>query len=285
MSTQLATIVSQLERSREPRLQIRLDLPEGEIRGRVLLIHGYAEHSARYDRVVAVWRERGLAVARFDLRGHGGSAGEPRGHIQSFSEYVEDVRAVLANLDREPKWSSAGQVALFGHSLGGLIAARTVLELPGRFRTLVLSSPFFGVKHPPPAIARRLAPLVARLLPTLKQPSNLSGKDLTHDAELVAGYDNDPLGFPHVTVGWFVQVQKTQAEVIERAPRLSVPLFCIAAGDDRVVDLAATRRFFERAGSAEKELDVRPLLFHEILNEPEWRELAVTFAERLLPGA
>jgi alpha-beta hydrolase superfamily lysophospholipase len=83
-------------------------------------------------------------------------------------------------------------------------------------------------------------------------------------------------------MGFFFAVQDAQNEVMERASQVRQPLFCIAAGEDRVVDVGATKQFFERAGSAEKELDVRAGLFHEVLNETDWRDTASRLAERML---
>ncbi|RYE91783.1 MAG: alpha/beta hydrolase, partial [Myxococcales bacterium] len=55
----------------EPTLRLTLHLPPETPAGAVLLTHGYAEHSGRYDEVVAALTGRGLAVATHDLRGHG----------------------------------------------------------------------------------------------------------------------------------------------------------------------------------------------------------------------
>jgi alpha-beta hydrolase superfamily lysophospholipase len=269
------------ERPGQPRLSFRIDAPSGPASGRVLMIHGYAEHSARFDHVVSIWRERGLCVARFDLRGHGRSDGA-RGHVARFSDYVDDVTALFTKLDGSPEWTGTRPPVLFGHSLGGLIASHSALALGPRVSGLALTSPFFGVAKPPLLIQRVLAPILARVAPTLKQPSGLLGRDLTHDEDIVKAYDSDPLHFNHVTVGWFDEVSRAQADLMERASTLTTPCFCIAAGDDRAVSVAATQRFFQLIGSAEKELDVRPGLFHEVLNEPDYRDHAGRLADRML---
>ena len=105
---------------------------------------------------------------------------------------------------------------------------------------------------------------------------------MTHDAELAKSYDTDPLHFGHITLGWFAAVTAAQASLFRDAFALSVPIFCIAAGDDRAASVDATRRFFEIVGSRERELDVRPGLFHEVLNEPDWALHAERFAEHML---
>ena len=42
------------------------------------------------------------------------------------------------------------------------------------------------------------------------------------------------------------------------------------------------RRFFDLVGSVEKELEVREGLFHEVLNEPDWRDHSEKLATRML---
>lgn len=270
-----------LERPGEPKITWQLDAPSGRASGSVLLVHGFAEHSARYDRVVDLWVARGLAVGRLDLRGHGRSEGL-RGHVDAFSDYVRDVTAVLDTLGREPEWQPGRKPVLFGHSMGGLIAAHAALALGDRVAGLALTSPFFGLAKPVPAVQRVLASVAGRLAPQLKQPSGLTGSDCTHDVEIARAYDTDPLGFKFVRAGWFLEITAAHRELFASAPRFRVPLFCIAAGEDRLVSTPAIQRFFSVAGSKEKELDVRPGLYHEVLNELDWQSHASRLADRML---
>jgi alpha-beta hydrolase superfamily lysophospholipase len=55
-----------------------------------LLVHGYGEHSGRYEHVAARLVDDGAVVYAIDHVGHGGSAGE-RVLITSFQEVEEDV--------------------------------------------------------------------------------------------------------------------------------------------------------------------------------------------------
>ncbi len=273
-----------LERAGEPRILYRLDAARGVRRGRVVVVHGFAEHSGRYDRVVDLWTHQGLDVARLDLRGHGGSDGV-RGHASSIDEYVSDVTALLRELESCADFAGPGKPIIFGHSMGGLIATHVAFTHEHTIAGLALTSPFFDVAKPVPALQVLLGKVAAKVAPRLRQPSGLKGSDCTHDAAIARAYDEDPLSFHHVTAGWFVAISAAQRDALDRAPTLFVPLFCIAAGEDRVVSLRATKRFFALAGSTEKELDVRPGLFHEVLNELDWKDHATHLAERMLRWA
>jgi alpha-beta hydrolase superfamily lysophospholipase len=49
--------------------------------------------------------------------------------------------------------------------------------------------------------------------------------------------------------------------------------------------MAAAKRFFDAAGSADKTWDPREGLFHEVLNEPSWKDLVDTLARWVLAHA
>ena len=276
--------VSHIQRANGPRLAVEIFAPANKTRAAVLLSHGYAEHAGRYDRVIDAWTKSGLLVATYDLRGHGRSEGR-RGHVGSFGEYVDDVNAVLGELERHARWPAGKKPVLFGHSLGGLISASVAAEAPARFAGLAMTSPFFGLARPVPRVKVWAGQVMSRILPTLSQPSGLTGSELTHDADLVARYDEDRYHFSHVTVRWFAETEDAQTKLLTRASRLTLPMFCLAAGDDRVASTAATQRLFALAASQDKELVVLDGLYHEVLNELDRDQHIATLAERMIRWA
>ena len=66
---------------------------------------------------------------------------------------------------------------------------------------------------------------------------------MTHDPEIAKGYDRDPFHFGHITVGWLFAILDSQTKMLDRARDIQGPLFCIVAGDDRVVSKDAAERF------------------------------------------
>lgn len=247
-------------------------------RAMVGMLHGYADHAARYAHVQGAWAERGIASVALDLRGHGRADGR-RGYCSSFDEFLDDTR----ELDRLVR-DRAGSVPrfLFGHSFGGLVAASAVLADPKAWKGLVLSSPYFDLALKVPGAKVLAARLASVVLPTLALPSGLAGKDLTHDAARARLYDEDPLVFKKATSRWFVASKRAQVKALEGAPALLLPLYVLFGEADPVASLAAGKAFYERAGSQDKTWDARPGLFHETLNEPEWPAIAGAIADWLL---
>ena len=161
-------------------------------RASVLIVHGYGEHMGRYDEVAQAWIKAGFSVGRFDLRGHGQSGG-PRGHIQRFHDYTNDLREVLTRLARDARWAVNGPPILFGHSLGALIAVHYALEHQSELKGLAMTSPFLQLTQPASVAIRGLAQVMSRLWPSFSQPNRIKGELLTHDTQLARRHATDPL--------------------------------------------------------------------------------------------
>ena len=235
-----------------------------DARGRVVIIHGYAEHKGRYAHLVEALVAAGYACHLLDLRGHGESGGQ-RGHVSRFEDYRTDIERFL----EEVRTLDAGPspLLLLAHSLGGLIALDFALHHPQAFDSLAVSSPFLAPALAIPFFKRTLLPLAANIVPKLAVPSGLDPDWLSHDAEVVAAYEADPKVFPTVTVGWWCEVRDAQEEVFERAPALTAPILVLLGDADAIADPHHSRAFFDRLGSANKRLVVYPGFFHEVLNE------------------
>jgi len=266
----------------EPTLRYEVRAPEGAPVGSVFLTHGYAEHSGRYRQVIDALVARGLVVASYDLRGHGHSEG-PRGYVERFEEYLRDARALLGHLRADAAFTAGGKPVLLGHSLGGLITFLLSLEMSDEARGVILSSPFFGLALKVAAPKRAAAVLLSRLVPRFGLPSELRGKDLTHDSRLAQAYDSDPLLVKSVPSRWFTEALQAQKLAFDRASSLKLPLLLLHGGADKVASADASRELFARVTDPRKELRVLDDQYHEIFNELDrdrWIHLAVEAAVR-----
>ncbi len=237
-----------------------------EIRGVVVLIHGFAEHRRRYGHVAAHLNQQGYHVLAGDLRGHGESGGD-RGYIERFGDYVDDVTAFIQEAQRSFPAASDRPPVLLGHSMGGLVCLEYVLSHPKAARALAITSPFFGIKIKVPGWKRTLAMGASLLKPRLKLPNQIDSSILSHDEASCQAYAQDPLIFHTATARWFTEILATHADVRRRAVQLAIPTLMQQAGDDRLVDSQAAQEVFDLLGSQDKRIKVYSGLYHEIMNE------------------
>ncbi|MDA1079805.1 MAG: alpha/beta fold hydrolase [bacterium] len=89
---------------------------------KIVLIHGLTGDSAGWSTLESSLKQEGYELILFDLPGHGGTRDDLKG--VTWQDWVDSVQTVI---DRE---SQDGKVAVFGHSMGGLLAVY-VGNLPG----------------------------------------------------------------------------------------------------------------------------------------------------------
>jgi alpha-beta hydrolase superfamily lysophospholipase len=242
------------------------------------ILHGYADHAARYAHVMDAWAGHGIASVALDMRGHGRSEGA-RGACTRFDDYLEDA-AELARLVAEVAPGCPG--FLFGHSFGALVAVHSVTRAPRAWKGLLLSSPYIALAKTVPWPKILAGQLASRLVPGFSLPAGITGADVTRDPEKARGYETDPLVFKRATARWFTETRAAQPRALALARSLLLPLLVVAGGADPVADVRAGRALFAAADSADKTWDERPGLRHEVLNEPEWREIADAMARWMI---
>jgi len=233
--------------------------------GVVAIVHGLHEHGGRYAAVAARLARAGHASYAVDHPGHGRSPGT-RGNIGSMAGTVDGVAALVRlAAQRHPGLP----LFVYGHSLGGLIALQYLTGSPDAgIRGAVISAPALDTSAAS-GVQRRVAPVLSRLLPDLGVLS-LDAEAISRDPAVVADYRNDPLNHTgKVRARTGSEMMLTVAGMPQRLRSLTMPLFVLHGGADRLVPTAASEMVPAYAGSADLTRTVYPGLFHEPHNEPE----------------
>lgn len=234
----------------------------GEPWASVILIHGIAEHSGRYERVGQWLAAAGLAVHAYDQRGFGGSAGR-RAYVERWSLNHDDLEAVLLAVRRG---APDRPVALFGHSLGGLIALGYLL--PDRLRpmpdALVLSAPALDATIP--GWKRILVRILGSVAPTVTVKNDLDGTLLSRDPAVGVDYLADPLNVHVTTTRLGAAALAEQARIRSELGRLSVPMLVYRGEADRLVPAASSAPLAQFPSVTRR---TYPGVRHETHNEPE----------------
>lgn len=121
--------------------------PRTGARAVVVIAHGAAEHSLRYDRFASALNAAGYYVWSLDHRGHGQSPG-PEGlgdyGAGGWDALVADIGQLIARARSE---AAGAPVILFGHSMGSFAAQQFILDRSAEIDALVLSGS--GTREPP----------------------------------------------------------------------------------------------------------------------------------------
>jgi acylglycerol lipase len=240
-------------------------LPDGAPLARVLICHGYAEHGGRYAHVAEFLAERGFAVWALDYRGHGRSEGV-RAYVERFDLFVEDMRTFLDHVE------APGKTFLYGHSMGALVALWVAIWLPALVDGLVVTgAPVMPGSSAPLALVA-LAKVVGALAPRLPVMT-LAAPDLSHDPQVNARYDSDPLVYRgRVRAHMGAEILRAGEYVRQNLGRAGAPILIMHGTEDRLSDPASASAIYEQVGSEDKTLKMWEGMYHEIHNEPAVEE-------------
>ena len=236
--------------------------PTGTPWASVLVVHGIAEHSGRYEQVGEWLAASGLDVTAYDQRGFGASGGR-RAWIDSWSQNHDDLEERLAAV----RAAAAGQpVFIYGHSLGGLIALGYAVADPPRPQPdgYVLSAP--ATISAIPAWKQALARVLGRVMPGLAIPNDFDGGLLSRDPEVGRRYLADPLNQHKTTTRFGLEALREQARVRGALAGLAIPTLVIHGEADRLVPSMASESL---AALPRVTRLTYPDLRHEMHNEPE----------------
>lgn len=258
---------------------------EGAPRGSILFQGGRGDVFEKYLESFHHWHARGWNVTSFDWRGQGGSGRcgpHPHcGHIERFGLFHDDLRAFWA------QWRGAtpGPNVLIGHSMGGFLALKGLVDGAVDPAAAVLVAPMLGLKG---AIPPRLAERLARLMRGLGDPARPAWKGnerpattetreslLTHDPDRYADEIFWQQADPRLMTGppswaWvadaFAETRALREDA--RVGAMRVPVLALIAEADGLVDAKAAKALVARLP------DARTLAFgreaaHELLREAD----------------
>lgn len=277
------------------------DTPKGVI----LLSHGFTETAEKYLELIYYFVTHGYTVYQPEHCGHGRSYRLTEDlslvYIDRYSRYVEDLLAVA---DMAKEAHPQLPLYLFGHSMGGGIAAAALAERPELFQRAVLSSPM--LRPLTGSTPWPVAKLLARLLSGMGKAKAyvpgghpFDGKERFEDSastcrERFDYYQKKRNAEPlfqtcAASCGWLNEMAKLSGYLMGKAwKQIKTPILLFQAGEDAYVSADLQDRFAEKVGGAGK-TSVQKLRLegtkHEIFNSGEqvlqvyWQQIFRFLAE------
>jgi alpha-beta hydrolase superfamily lysophospholipase len=235
--------------------------PVGAPRAVVVVNHGVNSHGGQYAWPAGQLAAAGFVVHAIDMRGRGLSEG-PRFSIDDVAEYTGDLHQLIGIAkERHPGLP----LFLLGHSAGGVVSCTYALDRQDELAGLICESFAYRVPAPVPVLA--IIKLLGRILPGLPV-LKLKNEDFSRDPEAVAKLNADPL------IQGEIQPARTVAALLRATDRMTreferitLPVFIMHGTADRATMPVGSQFFHERAGSADKTLELYEGHFHDLLND------------------
>ncbi len=267
-------------------------MPAGKLARAILLIcHGLAEHSGRYEEFATVMAGEGLHVFAHDHRGHGlttaPDAPQSRFAARDGTRRVIDDVHAMRNLTASTY--PGLPVILFGHSMGGLVALNAACDYPDDVQALAIWN-----SNLHPGLAGRLAQVVLRIEKALmgadvpsailpratfrswgrSMPEKRTDADwLSSDRSEVDSFNDDPLcGFDASISLWIDLFEMTYRGIrdIDRLPK-ALPIHLAGGEQDPATnggkEVLWLAERLDRHGLSQVTTKIWPATRHETLKE------------------
>ncbi len=244
-------------------------LPERKPRACVLVVHGLAEHSGRYEHVAQFLNQKGYAVFGYDMRGHGRSGGK-RIYMNSFDQHVEDLDLVFNHIKSE-----YGDLPFFilAHSMGTTVALKYLLDKSPEITGVILTGTAIMAGADISPLLISLSGIVGALMPRLPTVS-LNSNTVSRDPAIVQAYLDDPFVYNgKLPARTGAELNRAFGYIQENMHNLQTPLLIMHGSADQLTNPEGSVRLHETISSVDKSLVMWPGLYHEIMNEPEKTEV------------
>lgn len=237
----------------------------------MMIVHGFGEHSGRYEHFPFYLQGHVDAIGTLDLYGHGQSEGK-RGSARSAEDWLGGIETALKWMDtRLRREASAPKIVAFGHSFGGLLTLEMARQKRWHgVKHLVLSAPLMALVNEPPTWKTMLGTIIEPFAPQLQLANDISPEVVSHDPNVILAYTSDPLNHSKITPRAYLAMTEMMQQNFDRHQALGLPLHLILPGADPLVSERKNFVWFQKLETdkhSPKTLLSFPGFRHESFNE------------------
>jgi alpha-beta hydrolase superfamily lysophospholipase len=231
----------------------------------VVFLHGIASHAGWFAETAADLNRQGVEVYGLDRRGSGRSQG-PRGHLDRYERALDDVeqlvRLVGAEHPQVPVFLAASSWAA---KLGVVYAAERAAPLSG----LLLLGPVLFPRVNLSPWHRALVVAGHRLRPMSRLPIPLTPELYTANPPYREYVRADPLRLLEATTRFYWETARLDRRRGDDTARLNLPVLLLQGEDDQMMDVPATRRWFDGLSGEHSTYRAYPGAGHTLDFEPD----------------
>ncbi len=239
-------------------------------KGLILAVHGFGEHSGRHAELAEYLCAHNLALASFDLRGHGKS-GPRRGDAENLHAMVCDVIFVMNHVRNFFGFNASSKefFGILGENFGATLVVYAATLLGSTCPPLFLASPLLSTRQKVPTWKKVITHSLPRVAPILQLPRNLVSKTLNNPAADSEAADVDELVLTSVTTRMEeILLQATDSTRLLHSLSLVQASVTVACGaNDNVLDLETLRALMPTLGSESSEFHLVDGAPHELFSK------------------
>jgi alpha-beta hydrolase superfamily lysophospholipase len=228
----------------------------------LVIVHGIAEHSARYRHAAEALSGRNIASFVYDQRGHGTSPGT-RTHIGNFVDFAADLRLIGENVQqRFPDLP----LFVWGHSMGSVVVVLAAPDLKWAGGVITTGCALDAM----PKLDGLVGPVLrmaSAIAPRVRISLGIDGTALTQVLEEQRRHMSDPLvprtASLRLLYGFALACRTSRTHI----PKITLPWLAVHGEADKVCPISGSRTLIDTLGSRDKRLVTYPNLLHEVHNE------------------
>jgi alpha-beta hydrolase superfamily lysophospholipase len=251
-------------------------LPEGKHKGVINLVHGFGEHSSRYNEWAGMLAREGYIVRAFDLRGHGRSEGK-RGYARDYKRLLKDLSSFLRDgAELYPYFPAF----IYGHSFGGNLVLNYAIQGSINISGIIVTSPWLELKFKPSPLKLLVGNLLKYIFPGAIFKTGLKAEIISRDLRIVHSYRNDKLVHEEISLKLFFQICENGLKALRSIYKINVPLLVMHGNRDELTSCHASQEFVRNAGKKTTYVEWEGG-FHELHNDLDKEKVFKTAVEWL----
>lgn len=229
----------------------------------LILIHGMGASIDRWEPLAEYFSGKGVTSYALELKGFG-AKGREKVHVDSFDVYYQDIIMLrdIVKKDHPDK-----RQYILGESMGALISFVFTAIHKNMFDGCICISPAFSGRARF-SVVDYLNIFSSILYDREKQfRVPFEADELTTDEDMKQKLDQDEKECSAVSSGMLFEILKAQVRSNFLAPDITDDTLFLLAGDDAVVDPAASERVFKKIRHSGKRLIMYPGMKHALTIE------------------
>jgi alpha-beta hydrolase superfamily lysophospholipase len=205
----------------------------------IIIIHGYSEHSGRYNHWAERFVKHGYYVLSYDLRGHGLSELR-KGYRLSYYKFIKDLSIVCQKA--ESIFPEIPKI-IYGHCFGGNLVINYLISDISNIDGLIVSAPWLQTEFHIPRLKLLFGYLFRNIVPRFLIRMSIRPEDLSRDPVYIENVMKDPLVCGHIPARLLSEIKAAGARASKSIYKINLPMLVMHGTADRITSFKASKEF------------------------------------------